>query len=59
MDMIEIPDYEKVDKVYNDLDNSEPRTSKEKIEIAQALCEKNNILFSDLVLYEKSLENKD
>lgn len=46
------------EKVYNELDSLDFRNSREKIEIANTLCEKNGICLSDLILYEMNLPER-
>lgn len=45
--------YETIQRVWNELSDIDEVNSVERLEIAHALCKNNNILFSDLVLYEK------
>jgi len=44
-------DYNKCKKVYDELEGLDIKTSKDKFAIARSLCEKNGILFSELLLY--------
>lgn len=48
-------DYEIVEKVYKELDSLDFRSSADKIETANLLCEKNGILMSDLIQYEMAM----
>jgi hypothetical protein len=45
--------YQTIERVYNELSEVDVKSPKEKMDIANQLCEKNNILLSDLVLYEQ------
>lgn len=51
-------DYEKAEKIHNEMAQLDFKSSKDITETAVILCEKYGIPFSDLVLYEQELKRK-